>query len=79
MTSKLQTKSYRGYSSNSGSLIQINNLEETEDQTIEHGPQAAPGPLDETTFLHVLVNEEGEPAHIPVSTNLGLKYKRLML
>ena len=34
---------------------------------------------DEKAFLHVLVTKEGEPAYIPLSTNLGLKFKRRML
>ena len=29
--------------------------------------------------MHVLVTEEGEPAYIPLSTNLALKFKRRML
>ena len=29
--------------------------------------------------MHVLVTKEGEPAYIPLSTNLGLKYKKRML
>ena len=35
--------------------------------------------LDETAFLHLLVAKEGEPSYVPLSTNLGLKFKRRML
>ena len=35
--------------------------------------------LDETAFLHLLVAKEGEQSYIPLSTNLGLKFKRRML
>ena len=35
--------------------------------------------LDETAFLHLLVTKEGELPYVPLSTNLGLKFKRRML
>ena len=35
--------------------------------------------LDETASLHLLVEKEAEPSYVPLSTNLGLKFKRLML
>ena len=35
--------------------------------------------LDETAFLHILVEQQGEPSYIPLSTNLGLKIKRRMI
>ena len=35
--------------------------------------------LDETAFLHLLVAKEGETPYVPLSTNLGLKFKRRML
>ena len=35
--------------------------------------------LDETAFLHFLVAKEGEPSYVPLSTNLGLEFKRRML
>ena len=41
--------------------------------------EVEPSLLDETAFLNVLVIKEGEPAYIPLSTNLGLKFKRRML
>ena len=35
--------------------------------------------LDETAFLHLLVAKEGETPYVPLSTNLGLKFKRRIL
>ena len=35
--------------------------------------------LDETAFSHLLVAKEGERSYVPLSTNLGLKFKRRML
>ena len=35
--------------------------------------------LDETAFLHLLLEEEGEPSYVPLLTNLGIKFKRRML
>ena len=54
---------------------EITNEQEIEDPTIEKGQQSEPGLLDESSFLHVLITKEGEP----LSTNLGLKYKKRML
>ena len=34
--------------------------------------------LDETAFLHLLVAKEGETPYVPLSTNLGLIFKRRM-
>ena len=61
------------------SISEINNMEEKEDSISDNGSRTEPGLLDETSFLHVLVTKEGEPAYIPLSTNLGLKYKTRML
>ena len=58
---------------------EITNEQEIEDPIIENGLQFEPGLLDESAFLHVLITKEGEPAYIPLSTNLGLKYKKRML
>ena len=58
---------------------EITNEQEIEEPIIENGPQSELGPLDELAFLHVLVTKEGEPVYIPLSTNLELKYKKLML
>ena len=49
------------------------------DQPHAEETQATPGLLDETAFIHVLVTKDGEPAYIPLSKNLGLKYKKRML
>ena len=35
--------------------------------------------LDETAFLHILVVKEGEPAYVPLPTNLELKFRRHIL
>ena len=58
---------------------EIINKKEIEDPAIANGHQSEPGLLDESVFLHVLITKEGEPAYIPLSTNLGLKYKKRML
>ena len=50
-------------------------MEETDEKSSKNETQATPGLFHETTFIHVLVTKEAEPAHIPLSTNLGLKYK----
>ena len=54
-------------------------MEGIEDPIIENGPRTEPGMLDESAFLHVLVTKEGEPAYVPLSTNLGLKLKKRIL
>ena len=63
-----------GHSSNRG-----NQFDAIKDQPHAEKTQATPGLLDETAFIHVLVTKVGEPAYIPLSTNLGLKYKKRML
>ena len=35
--------------------------------------------MNETASLRLLVEKEGEPSYVPLSTNLGLKFKRRML
>ena len=35
--------------------------------------------IDETIFVNVLISSEGHPPYVPLSPNLGLKYKRRML
>ena len=55
------------------------NFDAIKDQPHAEETQATPGLLDETAFIHVIVTKEGEPAYIPLSTNLGLKYKKRML
>ena len=55
------------------------NFDAIKDQPHAEETQATPGLLDETAFIHVLVTKEREPAYIPLSTNLGLKYKKRML
>ena len=55
------------------------NFDAIKDQPHAEETQATPGLLDETAFIHVLVTKEGEPTYIPLSTNVGLKYKKRML
>ena len=55
------------------------NFDAIKDQPHAEETQATPGLLDETAFIHVLVTKDGEPAYIPLSTNLGLQYKKRML
>ena len=42
-------------------------------------PQGPSSLLDETANLHLLDEKEGEFSYVPLSTNLGLKFKRRML
>ena len=58
---------------------ETNSLEETEDYQRQKVHQIPSRCLDEKAFLHVLVTKEGEPAYIPFSKNLGLKFERQML
>ena len=51
-------------------------VEVTQRQEDHKGPTSL---LDETVFLHLVVVKEGEPSYVPLSTNLGLKFKRRML
>ena len=55
------------------------NFDAIKDQPHAEETQATPGLLDETAFINGLVTKEGEPAYKPLSTNLGLKYKKRML
>ena len=54
-------------------------LSETEESYHQEDPHGPPSLLDETAFLHLLVEKEGEPSYVQLSTNLGLKFKRRML
>ena len=51
-------------------------VEVTQRQEDHKGPTSL---LDETVFLHLLVVKEREPSYVPLSTNLGLRFKRRML
>ena len=51
-------------------------VEESYHQEDPHGPSSL---LDETAFLHLIVEKKGEPSYVLLSTNLGLKFKRRML
>ena len=52
---------------------EITNDQEIEELITENGLQSESGLIDESAFLHDLITKEGEPAYIPLSTNLGLK------
>ena len=52
---------------------------EMEESYHQEDPQGFSSLLDETAFLHLLVEKEREPSYVPLSTNLGLKFKRRML
>ena len=58
------------------SEVILGEIEETPEQE-DH--QDLNSLLDETAFLHILVEQQGEPSYVPLSTNLGLKIKRRML
>ena len=51
---------------------QIDIKEEINEVPSKNETKATPGLLDGTTFAHVLVTKEGEPAYIPLATILGL-------
>ena len=54
-------------------------IEEIEELQHQEDYQGLNSLLDETAFLHILVEQQGETPYIPLSTNLGLKIKRRML
>ena len=58
---------------------EVDTLEETAEIQHEKELQDKNRLIDEPAFLHVLGAKERKPSHIPVSTNLGLKYKRRMI
>ena len=54
-------------------------LEEIVEPQHQEDYQSLNSLLDETAFLHIFVEQQGEPPYVPLSTNLGLKIKRRML
>ena len=54
-------------------------IEEIEEPQYQEVYQGLNSLLDERAFLHILVEQQGEPSYVPLSTNLGLKIKRRML
>ena len=54
-------------------------IEEIEEPQQQEDYQGLSSLLDETAFLHILVQQHGEPPYVPLSTNLGLKIKKRML
>ena len=54
-------------------------IEEIEEPQHQEDYQGLNSLLDETAFLHILVEQQGELPYVPLSTNLGLKIKRRKL
>ena len=54
-------------------------MEEIEETPEQEDYQGLNSHLEGTAFLHILVEKQGEPSYVPLSTNLGLKFKRRML
>ena len=74
MDNKLSRALIELWQPNSEALLE--EIEETQEQEDFQGPDSL---LDETAFLRILVEKQGEPSYVPLSTNLGLKIKRRML
>ena len=49
------------------------------DQAAEDRPQVSLTAAGEEKFVNTVVMRTGEPAHVPLTTNLGLKYERRTL
>ena len=54
-------------------------IKEIEEPQHQEGYQRLNSLFDETAFLHILVEQQGEPPYVPLSTNLGFEIKRRML
>ena len=54
-------------------------FQEVEESYHQEDHQSPSSLLDESAFLYLLVKKEGERSYVPLSTNLGLKFKRRML
>ena len=52
---------------------------EIEESDHQEDPKCLSSLFDKTAFLHILVEKEGEASYVPLSTNLGHKFKRRML
>ena len=53
--------------------------QEPETEFYTFGPQVSLASAVEARFVNTLVTRNGEPDYVPLTTNLGLKYKRRML
>ena len=60
---------------NTHSLIQ----EEITEELPHYGPLVTLTATVEERFVNTLISRNGEPDYVPLTTNLGLKYKRRML
>ena len=54
-------------------------IEKIEEPQYQEDYQCLTSLLDETAFLHILVEQQGEKSYVPLSTDLGLQIKRRML
>ena len=54
-------------------------IEEIEEPQYKEDYKGLNSFLDETAFLHILVEQQGKPSNVPLFTNLGLKIKSRML
>ena len=53
--------------------------DETMKETAPDGPVVTLAATVEERFVNTLISRHGEPDYVPLTTNLGLKYKRRML
>ena len=53
--------------------------DEQKDKSYKLGPQVSLTTAIEKRFVNTLVVRNGKPVHVPLTTNLGLEYKRRML
>ena len=52
---------------------------EPDDEFLRVGPQVSLATAVAARFVNTLITRTGEPDYVPITTNLGLKYKRRML
>ena len=52
---------------------------EPENEIYREGPQVSLATAVAARFVNILITRTGEPDYVPLTTNLGLKYKRRML
>ena len=52
---------------------------ELDDEIHRVGPQVSLATAVAARFVNTLITKTGEPDYVPLTTNLGLKYKRRML
>ena len=62
-----------------GSATSMATQDETMKETAPDGPVVTLAATVEERFVNTLISRHGEPDYVPLTTNLGLKYKRRML